>query len=490
MSTLRRAIGNSAILLLSQGVTWTATLILLASLSRGLGDSGFGTIFLAMSFAVIFSVFVDFGLDQHLVRAVARDNSLAGPYLLNSLALKTGMAVVAYLLIVGIIHVLNYPSDVRQTIMVYTVVLLFNGYSTSLTSVYQGLERMFHSAVGTMIEKVSISAIAVALLMAGFGVVAIASVYVIGSLASVTWKAWHLRRLTTLELRFAYGTMRTLVIGGLPFFLYWSLASVYNRIDGILLSQLTDTAVVGWYAAGYRLFDTLVFLPNIIAASIMFPILSRLSVQSRDDLRRAAGKGLEIILILGIPICTGLFVLADPIIRFIYGGGEFLNGVPALRWLAVALLLLYVNSVMAFLLISLNREKMLSIIAVVAIVVNTGLNLLLIPIYQHVAAAAVTLVTEAMICVYFFTLIPKDVLSTSSLYVGAKAGVAAGLMALVLVLFSGQHLFVLVPLGMVTYGSACLVLRVVARDDVQLFRQAIMSRRSESPAGTTEVSRV
>ena len=73
--------------------------------------------------------------------------------------------------------------------------------------------------------------------------------------------------------------------------------------------------MLGWYGAAYRLFDTLVFLPNIVASAILFPILSQLSAQSRPALRRAMAKGLDIILIVGMPISVGLFTLAEPIIQ-------------------------------------------------------------------------------------------------------------------------------------------------------------------------------
>ena len=42
--------------------------------------TAFGTLYLAMSFSLLFSVLVEFGLNQQLVRAIARDRELAGPY--------------------------------------------------------------------------------------------------------------------------------------------------------------------------------------------------------------------------------------------------------------------------------------------------------------------------------------------------------------------------------------------------------------------------
>ena len=93
----------------SQVVTWTSDLALTAALGRSLGDAGFGQLYLAISFGMIFNVLVEFGLDQQLVRAVAPRARLASEYLVNSLAIKAVLAGIAYTLIVLLIQVLEYP---------------------------------------------------------------------------------------------------------------------------------------------------------------------------------------------------------------------------------------------------------------------------------------------------------------------------------------------------------------------------------------------
>ena len=79
MSLLRRALGNTAIMLVAQLITWSATLVTTAVLGARLGVDAFGTLYLAMSFGLLFSVLVEFGLNQQLVRAVARDPTWRAP---------------------------------------------------------------------------------------------------------------------------------------------------------------------------------------------------------------------------------------------------------------------------------------------------------------------------------------------------------------------------------------------------------------------------
>ena len=465
MNTLKRAVGNSAVMLVSQVITWTATLILTDALGRYLGDAGFGDLYLAMSFAVIFGGAVAFGLDQQLVRAVARDRSLASSYLVNSLALKFALSVLAYAMIIGITYLLDYSPQVKLTIAVYCLLLVFNAITESSTAVFQSYENLLHPALGTIIEKVFVAVVAILLLTRGYGVVAMAAVFVAGSALGALWRTVFLRRMVRPRLALDRAKLRPLMAGALPFFVYWILSAVYFRIDTVLLSIMSTANVVGWYGAAYKLFDTLGFLPSIICSAIMYPILSRLAVQSRANLRFALGKGLDVMLMLGVPICTGLFMLAGPIIRLIYGKPEFLNAVPALQWLALALFLMYMNWVLGTVLIGLDKEKRLTVVAGLSVVINLGLNWLLIPRYQHVAAA-VTAGTELFILGYLIAILPKDLLTRSSLTVLVKAMIAAG-MAIALYALRGQSILLLVP-----------------ADDFRLFKQDVLSRGERNAAGT------
>src|SRR5687767_9766210 len=198
---LRQALGNTAIMLVAQLITWSATLVTTAVLGSWLGAAGFGTLYLAISFGLLFSVLVEFGLNQQLVRAIARDRDLAGPYLVNALVIKLALAVVAYLAILALIYLLDYSAEAGRVIAVYSLVLAWSGMATTFTAVYQGTQQVIYAAVGSVIEKVLICVLAVVLLWLGFGVIAMAAVFVAGAAASALWQLLCLRRVVSLKVR-------------------------------------------------------------------------------------------------------------------------------------------------------------------------------------------------------------------------------------------------------------------------------------------------
>jgi O-antigen/teichoic acid export membrane protein len=484
METLRRALGNSALMLMSQAITWISTLVLTGALGSHLGDAGFGNLYLAMSFAAIAGLLVDFGLNEQLVREIARDRELAGRYLVNAVSIKIGLAVAAYLLTLAIARVLGYPSELRLVIAIFCLILLVNALGATLAALGRGIEYVLPASTALIVEKVFVTAVAIALLYRGYGIASVAAVFVAGALLNTTWQAFHLRRRIAFSGTVERRTMGLLVKGALPFLAYWVLGAVYYRVDIVLLSKLSTPAVVGWYSAAYRLFDTLFFLPGIVSGAVLLPILSRMSTVSRGQLRLAIGKGLDTLLLLGVPICTGLFVLAEPILQFIYRRPEFLNAAPALRWLAIALILVYANSVLATVLISINREGKLALIPGFATVVNVVLNLLLIPRYHHLAAAAVTTATECIIFGSLLLCLPADLRPRRSLLVLAKAMGASLAMVLALYMLQGQSLPVSIVLGGLVYCLAALALRLVPLQDLRLLRSALTRRGGVGHAET------
>src|SRR5207247_4355781 len=102
--------------------------------------------------------------------------------------------------------------------------------------------------------------------------------------------------------------IRGLISSSIPFLTYGVLGVIYYRMDTVLLSLMANGAVVGWYGAGYRLFDTLVFLPSLVISAIMYPVFSKLSISSEADLKVAIEKTMNFLLFCGLHIATTLIV--------------------------------------------------------------------------------------------------------------------------------------------------------------------------------------
>src|SRR5262249_50086947 len=152
---------------------------------------------------------------------------------------------------------LGYGPEVRTLVAICGLTLLSNAITTTFAALHYSFERVVYSVVGTILEKGLSALFGFLLLNHGAGVQVMAFVRLGGSLASTTWQAIWFFRLHGIGFALDRQLLRDLVRTSVPFIIYGAMGVMYYRLDTVLLSLMTNSAVVGWYGAGYRLFDTL-----------------------------------------------------------------------------------------------------------------------------------------------------------------------------------------------------------------------------------------
>lgn len=481
---VKRIVNNTVISLIGQAITWTSTLSLTVAYGRFLGDIQFGELYLAINFVGLVGFPLESSFNSQLTRDVARQPDKALRYLTNTLLLKALFWFVLYSIIMLLCWLLGYNPEERVLVAVCGITLLCSSTVSTFAVLHCAYERTMFPVIGSILEKGLSALVGVFLLKQGASVEVMALVLLGGSITSLIWQAFWFFRLVGVHFIFDMDLIRKLLRTCVPFLIYGALGVIYYRIDTFLLSFMATTEVIGWYGAGYRLFDTMVFLPSIVIGSIMSPVFSRLSTTSEKTLKLAIEKSTNFLLFLGIPIATGLIVAAPNIIAFLYHRPEFSHTIPVLQYLAPGLVCLYINSVATCILTSTNQEKKIPILAAVALVFNLGLNLFLIPRYQQVGAAAVTSLTEFLLLCVSLVLVPRRLLPLNSLKVGAKAIIASVVMAFAVTFLNRFSIFVILPVAILVYMVAAVVLRVIPREDILALYNAFMHKKARRTASS------
>src|SRR6266851_5736391 len=89
---------------------------------------------------------------------------------------------------------------------------------------------------------------------------AMAVVLVLGSLINGVWQAAWLFRLVGADFAIDLALIRTIVRTNIPFLINGVLLVGYTTIDTVLLAQVTNDAVAGWYGAAQRITGMMSFL--------------------------------------------------------------------------------------------------------------------------------------------------------------------------------------------------------------------------------------
>ena len=480
MGRLRRMVGNTCISLLGQAVTWSSTLLLTMAYGRFLGDAQFGKLYVATSFVTLLGFPIESGFNQQITRDVAQEPAKAPRYLANTIVLKLAFWSTLYGGMLLLAQILGYAPDVRSLIAICGITLLSGSLGTTFSSLHYAFERVAFPVVGTILEKGLSAALGIVLLTCGAGVQTMALILLGGSLISTIWQGYWFFHLVGPRFNIDLLLMRSLLKTSIPFLTYGVLGVIYYRLDTILLSEMANTTVVGWYGAAYRVFDTLVFLPSLFVGAIVYPVLAKLSARQEHHLKLAIEKCLNFLLFSSMPIATLLITAAPGIIDFIYHRPEFIHTIPALQALAPGLVFLYANSLYGSIIISTHHEKRMTVMAGIALVFNLALNVLLIPRYGHVGAAAVTTLTELLLLCLSILFTPRYLLPGESLWVGAKVLLACGVMAAVMWLLRTCDLFIILPAGGVAYLAAAAILRAIPREDLQTLYKAIRQKAEQN----------
>jgi O-antigen/teichoic acid export membrane protein len=244
-----------------------------------------------------------------------------------------------------------------------------------------------------------------------------------------------------------------------PFVFMLVLNAVYFRVDMLILTIFRSSAEVGVYGLAYRIIESGLFIPAMFGG-LLLPHLSRLRTQPAQSTRllneslRAAA--LAAFLVVGL-----LIVLARPLIVF-FSGNDFLPAASLLVLLSLALLAMFFGNIFGYTLVAYERQRSLMWLYLALAAANLLGNLLLIPKFGALAAAATTVVTELAATVVAgiltFSLVPYS-LSFSFLVRLLAATLAT--VATAVALPDTWHVIIQAVLATAVFGLAAFWLQLV-----------------------------
>lgn len=479
---------NTTVMMSSQLVTWLSSFILMLVLPRMLGSEEYGRLYLAISFTMIFQIFIDFGGPYFITKEVSRHRERAANLVAHSILLRAVLWFASMVVMAVFCLGVAYSEKVTALILILGVAKLWEGVYRVLGSTFQGLEMMEYTALGVITERVFVTLAGVSVLVLGADTVIIALVMVLGVFLNAAVVYRHARRhffQNILPVRWDF--VWDLVKKGFPYFLYTMCAIIYYRVDVVMLSLMTNEAVVGWYGVSYRLFDVLMFLPSILSLAV-FPVLSRLNEVNRETLTRVTQKSLDLIILAGIPISIVSYFFSEQIISLFFGMDEFAPSVLLLRMFSAGLLLVYIDFVLGTALFATDKQRRWTLVAFGALVLNLVLNAVLIPYTQlygnngGIGAAVATIVTELFVMLMAIAILPKSILARTSISIQVK-GLSAGVLTIGtawVLSFTGLFWILQALFSAIAYIVSLLLFKAIHPEDTEFLQRFLTIRNIKS----------
>jgi O-antigen/teichoic acid export membrane protein len=474
VSVARRVAWNTSSQALARGVGLALALVTLIFLTRYLGVAGYGRFTTVSVYISLFVVLFDWGIGTIVVRRLAVDRSQAVDLVGKTLTLRIVLAFAATGAAAALaLGIYGDKPEIRNGIFIALPTIVLMAVVTALATYFQAELQMGWVALAEAAGQVVAVALILALIAADAGFYAIVAATVAAAVVSAILVAFFFSRHVPIRPRYDLALWRSMFIEALPLGIALILNTIYFRLDAVLLSILKGAHDVGIYGIAFRFSEILTPFALFFATSL-FPLLSKASGEGRiDDVRRLTLRAFDVIVVAALPIVLGTVVVAPQIVHAL-AGPKFAAAATPLRIVVFGTGLAFASTLLAYVLISVGRQKAVLWLNVSALLFNLVLNLALIPPYGYQAAAAVATASEVLIATGLLWLTRRFVGFRPTYSIPLRAAAAAAVMTAAVALVH-PNLPVAIAVGVAVYTASLFLLRVPDRLEL---RQLLVRRAS------------
>lgn len=426
-----------------------------------------GQFYTAIAFTSILALVMDLGLNNILIREVAKNRELANTWLRNVLALKLILALISLFLALVLVYFLSYDLLIIKLIAISFLSMFFDSISNTFLSVIRAFHNLKYESISAVLFQLSVLTLAFIFLSQNLGILWLmlamaSSAFLVFVFSTIIAKFKFKLKIFP---KFDFKLSKRILNLSWPFAVYNILHRFYTYFDSLLLGILASYFQVGLYQIAFKIILALQFLPLAFIASL-YPAMSSYWQNNKEQLAISFRRAFNYLIIISMPVIFGVIIIAPKIV-------ELLNAdemaILPLRIIIISLLFTFLNFPIGSLLNACDRQKTNTLNMGIATVFSISLNLLLIPIYQAIGASITVLLSTALMFFLGLRASAKliDYHLKYSLAVFFKS-LTSSLLMLVIVYLSLNlvHLFIAVVLGVIVYFLSQFFLRAYSKEDV------------------------
>jgi O-antigen/teichoic acid export membrane protein len=359
--------------------------------ARTVGADAYGVLVSAATVVLYLAFVADAGMDMVGVREVAahpdRVPTLLGFVLGSRLAIAGGLVAAA-----AAVGLTVLPGPDGQALALHAGTLVATALGTRF--VHLGLDRAGYVAWSRVLSEGLVALMVLAVVNRPDHLLRVPVAQVAGDLAAAVLLLRLLprdRRPARLhvELRSTLALLRD----AWPMVLHGLLGLAIFNSDFLFLRLLRDAASVGYYAVAYTLIS---FAQNLGVAYTMSLIPTLTAVRAdRIEAQRSVNDAMAQAMFGALPTALGGLLVAPAIVLLLFGPA-YQPSAPPLQVLLLVIPVALVRNVWQAVLVADGRQDLMLRTVVWAASANVVLNLVLIPPFGMLGAAAATVATEVV----------------------------------------------------------------------------------------------
>ena len=462
---------NIVWLMISQLATWAATLVTLVIVPDRLGSSDFGMYGYAVSYVEFFQLVAGLGTNTLLTRVIARDHANFGPYVWNALWLKVVLVAGLSGIALGVAYALGNRGTQLGLIAIGCVTMFFLVQTNVFAGALLGVQRAARPAMWTVVQVYFSTVAGADTRSQGRGVRAEGGSLMPGQINTIVGMGMVTRPYLRGHRRIERATWRALVVGGIPLVSLLFFNMIYGTINVPILHAVAGSETVGWYVLALRWVGIPIFITTAVV-SAYFPAFAQHGNPMTSEFAPLVNKAVALVVLITVPAATGLAVVADDLIRFIYRGGDYDSSIVIMRILAIQIPITALTTMLATALVAADRVGRYMWVAATAAVLNPIACYFLIHYAEDrwsngaIGSASVMVATEVLVMGGALAFRSPGVMDRAATVHLVRVLLSAGAMAGAVLAVHNANVFVQVGVGVVTYGAASLAFGAITRQEL------------------------
>jgi O-antigen/teichoic acid export membrane protein len=473
---------NIALLTVSPLLRAAVALPLAGFVAHSLGVDGYGRFNFALSFAVLFSVIANIGLNETFLRRAATDPPDL-PRLWSSVLAGKVLLVAGYVTILGILATgLGHDSGLVWLILVmaaYQGIQSLENTSVAVFSARQDMKVVAGIGAAKVFAEVAVT---VLVLLAGAQAFGLAvSRMALGAVAMLA-AAVAVRRWVRLPLvRPSAAGVRPLVAPGLSFATIAAVACINDRAGVLVLERMHGLGAVAMFSAAMMLTERVsLFLPAIQNA--LFPFFSAMGREEEHRFASSLARAIHYQCLLAIGLGLGVSLVGPWALRLVFPRSFDAVG-PVLEVMGIAVAVRTLNGLLTTALLARGRERAIVRVSVLQCVVNVGSALVLVGRFGAAGLAWALGISEGVVLLSLIALLRRrgtlDAPQLTRLAVPAVCGLA--LFAAFTAVPNGRDSLVMPLAFAAAYVPLLVAARALSREDIGYFAAVLVRRARQQP---------
>jgi len=357
---------------------------------RYLGATNNGILAYAVSATIILMSLSSLGFTKILIRELVKDESKRDKLLGSSTLLNLGVA--GFFLAITALYTFIFSSYQNTIVIVVAISIVFNAFNT-IDSFFKAKVESKYTVYSKLISGVITNIARVILILLSAELIYFAAAFAFEYLLIAVWNIYFYKsrnyKITSWKYDHALG--KKLLHDSWPLMFSSIAASIFLRIDEIIMKYLIGAEAVGIYDVAVKLSESWFFIPTIITTSL-FPAIINAKKRNESIYLNHLQKLYDLLAWIAIAIALPVSLFSNYIISFLYGEA-FIGAGPVLAlyvWAGIPVFLLLGSNQY---LVTENFTKIYLWRSVIGMVLNVALNFLLIPTYGLMGSAWATVIS-------------------------------------------------------------------------------------------------